>query len=194
MSDQLSVDFYNLFLGHQDQIAPKLVDRGISLDSEKLVYPINGKLGTSLYSDIVEVRLLQGYDGLRTIGMCLIRFASGSYLCVTNLEPTGGKGRERNNSQYRNFVTTFHQHLAANGAATNAKFFRGVTTPHFLALIAILILPAILLTILAQGLLTRPGKLWVAAIFGVVCMPFMIANCIKNWPGPYSAAIPPEIV
>jgi hypothetical protein len=196
MSDQQSVDFYNLFLGHQNHMAPKLVDQGISLEAEKLVYPINGKLGTSLYSDIVEVRLLQGYDGLRTIGICLIRFASGSHLCVTSLEPTGAKGKIRNNSRYRDFVTTFHRQLIANGVAAKAKFSRGTTPRRSFALVLFLILGATAMVLMTQWLptTTRPGRLWVALIGGALCMPFIIANCVKNWPQPYSAAVPPEVL
>ncbi|HEY9011743.1 MAG TPA: hypothetical protein VIN06_12060 [Devosia sp.] len=187
---------YDLFIRHRTRAFWKMTDQGVIPEADRLAYPVDGRWGFRLYSDIVSVNLASiTVPRFGTTTNCTIKFGNGAVLVVVNSTaqgvPDAGQAEH-----YYDFVVDLHQRLVDGGHAGRIRFTRGFEASHthfgagFLLTGASALLVVPLLIALGTG---DPEVLW-AMLGGVFFLYPLWRGYYRNQPATYDPRDPPDML
>jgi hypothetical protein len=187
---------YDLFLRHRTGFFWKLTDEGIVPGPEKLSYPVDGRMGFRLYSEIYSVNLSSAHiPRSGNLAQCGISFRNGATLGLSTANALGVPDAGRR-EVYNEFIDDFHNRLVASGDAKRISFTRGGTEMRmrvlWIALIAgtalFVILPIVLAIMVHDW-----GPFQIMLMGGLFLWPAWQA-AEKNQPGTYDPRYPPDML
>ncbi len=167
-------------------------NHGVSLTAERINWTFDDKSDGAPYQNIRSVHLQSGGDWRDPVNTCLITFADGYKLALTNSNDTGAGADEERRPVYRDFVRDLHGRLAAS--RISIKFtagLQGIRYPLIVACSVALGIICVGVPIVVMVLQRSIGPI-MALLAGVALYWPLMKMIEKNAPRNYDPQHPPE--
>jgi hypothetical protein len=163
----------------------------VSLTAERIEWIHDGRNESAPFANIRSVHLRTGGDPKNPLNTCMVTFADGYQLYVTNGDAWGTLGGEEQLLAFRNFVLDVHAWLAASGHAHFSAGYQGFRYPLIIAGGAALGLLGVVLPIVA---IFVKGSLWpiIPLVGGIGLYWPLVKSIEKNAPRTYDPRYPPR--
>jgi hypothetical protein len=166
-------------------------NRGVTLTADRIEWTFDGRNDGAPFANVRSVHLQTGGDPKNPLNTCMVTFADGYQLYVTNGDAWGTLGGEEQHHAFRNFVLDLHARLAASGHAHFSAGYQGFRYPLLIACGVALGLLGVVLPIVA---IFVKGSLWpiIPLIGGIGLYWPLVTSIEKNAPRTYDSRHPPQ--
>jgi hypothetical protein len=167
---------------------------GITLRDDGLTWINDGEANAETFSRIAAIHLQTGQVGRisTALDQCIVEFADGVRLIVTNASPSGLPD-EAQTPSYREFVYDLHRRVAAAGCG-NIRFSAGMAPWRYKVLTVALVVAALFFVLTPVVLALVTGDLKGLAIAGggvFLGVPF-VRMLMNNAPRDYTPDLLPD--
>lgn len=163
-------------------------NHGVTLTDERIAWTFDGQSDSAPFKSIASVHLQSGGE----INQCLIRFADGHLLTITDANAYGVV-TEQQTPVYRAFMHDLHARLVASGV-NSIRFTAGyMGGRHRVVMVGVLLLGLICFVgPLVMLVVTGEFKLLIATVAGGGLCWSMLRTMQNNVPRDYDPTRPPE--